>query len=482
MASLLSCYVRAMDVLMVTAELAPYLRATETADAVAALSQALAQAGHRVTLALPRFAGLEESGLMVARRLSELPCRDADPITVYDGQLPSGVGIVLFESAQLEPRDGVYGDGKDYADNPLRFATLARAAVALCEQRAQQGKRFDVVHAHDWPGAMMTLVAGAPPIVLTIHNPERQGSLTWKELDALNLPLDEAQRERLKAGARANVLRAGVLNSKVVTTVSPSVAAELRDVETYGALASALTESGEEVFGVLGGVDYSVYNPSTDTALSTRYDAEAPEKKGNSKTALCRELELELEPERPLVVYAAPIDKDFGAHWVASILPQLLKLDVNLLVVGSGTSKALLRQFGAAKLKRMPNYRFIESSSPAEQRKALAAADIALCPGQLQRTGLAARVAQRYGAVPVACSLSGNRDAIVDCDANLQSGTGFLFAPEDAEQLLSATERAVAASHVPGWGRLRQRIMRLDLGWEGPARRYAQLYRMALKA
>ncbi len=465
---------------MVSAELAPYLRATETGDAVAALSQALAQAGHRVTVALPRFEGLEEAGLMVARRLSELECPGSDPVTVYDGQLPSGVGVVLFESPQLKPRPGVYGDGKDYADNATRFATLCRASAALCRQRAQQGKRFDVLHAHDWPGALLTLMSGVPPVVLTVHNPDRQGSMTWKEVDALGLELDDAQRERLKAGSRANLLKAGALGAKVVTTVSPSAAVDLKDSAAHDPLASALLEGEVEVFGVLGGVDYSVYNPATDTALSTRYDAEAPEKKGNSKTAFCRELELELDPERPLVVYAAPIEKDFGAHSVASILPQLLQLDINVVIVGAATSKALLRQFGAAKLKRLPNYRFIETGSAAEQRKALAAADIALCPGQLNRSGLAVRVAQRYGAVPVACAIAGNRDAIVDCDANLKAGSGFLFPPDEPEGLLVATERAVAASHVAGWGKLRQRLMRLDLGWEGPARRYAQLYRMAL--
>lgn len=472
-----------MDILMVTAELAPYMRESEAGDAVASLSRALTQIGHRVTVAMPGFEGVEQAGLMVARRLSPLELPTGERVTVFDGQLPSGVGVVLFESERLSPRRGAYGqDGKEHPDNPARFTTLCRAAVALCQQRAQQGMPFEVIHAHDWPGAIISLLPRPLPVVLTVHDASRQGSITVKEFDGLGIDADAEQRERLRFGSRANLLKAGMLSANVVATVAQSAAAELRDPELFGAMATSLAEMGVEVFGVLGGVDYAVYNPATDTALSSRFDAEAPEKKGSSKTALCRELEFELDPERPLIVYAGGIEKERGADLVAAALPGLLKLEANVLVVGTGDSKSLLRQFGSAKLKKLPNYRFIDDGSGAPRRRAIAAADIALCPDRARKSGHDVRVAQRYGAAPVALAVSGSRDAIVDCDAELLTGTGFLFEEDRADALLAAVERASAACYRPGWGKLRQRIMRLDLGWEGPARRYAQLYRMALKS
>jgi starch synthase len=69
-------------------------------------------------------------------------------------------------------------------------------------------------------------------------------------------------------------------------------------------------------------------------------------------------------------------------------------------------------------------------------------------------------------------------DAVVDCDADLETGTGFLFDKPSAAGLVGATERALTAyASEAGWARLKRRAMRLDLAWDRPARRYAQVYR-----
>jgi starch synthase len=188
-------------------------------------------------------------------------------------------------------------------------------------------------------------------------------------------------------------------------------------------------------------------------------------------------MEFELDPERPVVVFAAPLfDTESGADSVLSVLPALLKQEVLVVLAGSGGSAG--KALGAAKLKRLGNYRWLDTSAPSVQRRVLAAADIAIIPSRSHHSGHAVRIAQRYGAVPVAIAASGNRDAVVDCDASLGSGTGFLY--DEPEQLLACLERALAACRHPNWGSLRRRVGRLDLGWERPARRYAQLFRMAL--
>jgi starch synthase len=61
-----------VDILMVTAELAPYARASRAGDVVAALSKALCQLEHRVTVAIPRYPGFDAGGLLAARRLTPL--------------------------------------------------------------------------------------------------------------------------------------------------------------------------------------------------------------------------------------------------------------------------------------------------------------------------------------------------------------------------------------------------------------------------
>ncbi len=463
---------------MVTAELAPYSRATETADSVAALSRALVQLGHQVTVAMPKPAGLEASGVMVARRLTPLQVGE-ESVTVYDGQLTSGVSVVLLESDTLTAREDVFAlDGKEADDNAERFCMLSKAALALTEQK---GEGFDVIHCHDWPASFVTLLGGKTPTLFTIHNPDSAGSVSLKQLESWGIATDAALKEKLKLGARPNLLKGAALSADVATTITPSYAAALSSAVSGGEggpLGEALTEAGLEVHGVLGGVDYSIFNPATDTSLAFRFDAEQSELKGSCKTAVCRELELEVDSERPLLVMVGNLDKDSGADLVVSAAPELLGQELQLIVAGAG-GKALVKQLGAAKLRRASNYRFIETEKSADYRRLLGAADIALCAGRTIGSGHSVRVAQRYGAVPVATDMPGNRDSIVDCDPELTTGTGFLFADCSADGLRTAVGRALVATRLPSWGALRRRVVRQDLGWERPARRYAQLYRLA---
>ena len=65
----------------------------------------------------------------------------------------------------------------------------------------------------------------------------------------------------------------------------------------------------------------------------------------------------------------------------------------------------------------------------------------------------------------MARATGGLRDTVIDCDAPLETGTGFLFDEATPAALLGATQRALAAFASPGWPGLRRRVMRLDLGW-----------------
>src|SRR5207237_909294 len=100
-----------------------------------------------------------------------------------------------------------------------------------------------------------------------------------------------------------------------------------------------------------------------------------------------------------------------------------------------------------------------------------------LVPSRFEPCGLVQLYAQRYGALPIAHGVGGLLDTIVDCDSSLETGTGFLFAEPTAAGLLGAVQRARAAFAHPRWDALVRRVMRLDRGWERPARRYEQIYR-----
>lgn len=455
---------------MVSAELAPYARGSEVGDVVAGLSKALRQLGHRVTLALPRHPGFEASGLLMARRLTPLSIGGAD-LTVLDGQLASGVELCLFDDPPLYDRPSVFGEGEGYSDNLARFAVLCRGAAALAQQRAEQGKPFEVVHAFDAPtAAVPLLLKHLPemrlPTLLSVMNPGNVGRFASGAHAAF-------PGLRGLIGDSLSLLELGLGSAQLVATGSTDAARELGSPRVSGSLAPNLV--GERAPHAVGtGLDYAVFNPATDTAIPARFDAEDASSKGRCKSAVLSELALELELDRPLLFAVAATPAE--AKLLLGALPALLKNDIAIV---ASVPQSELDELTRIASDYPSDLARIKDDTDAGRRRALSAADFALCLDVSNLTPASVQAAQRYGAVPIAQARGAATDAVVDCDAELETGSGFLFDGPSSADLVGAATRAFAAYGSPGHARLRRRVMRLDVSWERVARRYAQLYRRA---
>ncbi len=480
-----------MEITFVTTELSPFVKVGGLADVSTALPKALRALGHSVTIVMPRYPALEEQGLLLARRLTPLKFTLGDrtfEAMVLDGRLASQVDLVVVDLPGLFDRPGVYGErGEDYADSALRFAALSRAAAELVRQRVAGGRAVDVVHCNDWPTALVPtylrqLVAETPALsavrtLLTIHNVAHQGVFPKATLPTLGLPWDLFAVDHLEFYGGINLLKQGIVSADVVTTVSPTYAREIQTPECGEKLEGVLSLRGEALVGICNGVDPAVWNPATDAALLARYDAEDPSNKARCKGALQQELGLPIEAHAPLVAGVGRMVEQKGTDLVAAAIPRLLRAtDAQVVVAGDG-DPALVAAVEAAVAKAHGRAVFVRAASETLVHRIFAGADIALVPSRFEPCGLVQMYAQRYGALPVAHATGGLRDTIVDCDAQLETGTGFLFDTPTADALLGGIERAVAARALPRWAGLVRRAMRLDRGWERPARRYEQVYR-----
>jgi starch synthase len=357
-----------------------------------------------------------------------------------------------------------------------------RAAAALAAQRESRGAPFDVAHLHDWASAgSASLFASARspvPTVLTVHDALSRGLTSPSALTAFGItgtPSDECRE-----GTAVSLLALGASASDAVTSVSSTVAADLADAARFGSLSRVLAQGGTPVTGIASGLDYAVYNPATDSALRSRYDAEDVANKGSAKAELLRTRGLDLDPDRPLVV-AIVDDTDSGGALVERSIDALLKSDVALFVLVQNDAE-LAERIGRRRLDFPDRLAVASSDNDPVVRRSAAAADLVLLPAPYEATGFLARVAQRYGALPIVHGTGAHLDAVVDSDAALETGTGFVFDGSSVEGLLGATARGLSAYASPRWSTLRRRVMRLDLAWDRPARRYVQVYRQAALA
>ncbi len=331
------------------------------------------------------------------------------------------------------------------------------------------------MHAH---GSLAGLVAAhldapRPPLALTIYDAARAG---WFDTSVLS-GLEPALAEKLNVGGRACALGLGLSEAGMVLTPSASYAATLADAAVTGPLAERFARLSEPVVGVPTGLDYATHNPAVDAALEARYDAEDAWLKARTKGVVLREHRLDLDINPPLVVFPGPLDRAHGADLLLEALPSLAKERLSLIVV-EGEGEPLLETFRNARQAQPDALALVERRDDAGFRRLMAAADIVLLPTRAAPSEMIHAVAQRYGALPVALATGTRLDGIVDAEASLETGTGFLFDGAKPGELVGALGRALAAyADEDGWQRLRRRVMRLDLGWDRPARRNAQLYR-----
>ena len=475
-----------MEILFVSPEVVPFSKVGGLGDVVGALPKALRALGHKVTVLSLRYGSIDPAEHALARRLVKVKVHLAGETVdaeVYEARLPSGVTVVFLGGPRVSDRPGVYGEGATpYEDNHLRFGLLCRGAVAWMKM---QSKVPDLVHLHDWstgiiPALLKHAAKDDPRLasvrtVLTIHNAAHQGSFPVATL--ADVGLHHADAQRMEFYGQASWLKAGIVDADRVTTVSPTYAREIVTPAGGASMDGVLRAHAKGLVGILNGIDPGVWNPSTDPHLLSRYDVVDPLPKARCKTALQKALGLPARPDTPLLGMVARIDTQKGLDLLLGCASQLLRQDLQLVVQGSGDPE--LTAALAALSKEMPEkFAFRSEYDDGLAHRIFAGSDLFLVPSRFEPSGLTQLYAMRYGAVPVVRNTGGLRDTVVDCDASLGTGTGFVFDELTPDAFYGAVARGLAAYAQPErFAALRRRVMRIDHAWDRSARRYAAIYR-----
>jgi starch synthase len=307
-----------------------------------------------------------------------------------------------------------------------------------------------------------------------------QGVFPKDDLATIGLGWDAFRVEGIEFYGGLNFLKQGIVDADALTTVSPTYAREIQTPEQGARLDGVLRKRSDALVGIVNGVDYGVWNSATDPALAARFDAEDFHSKARCKGALQSETGLALDVQAPLVAFVGRLVPQKGADLVARVLPKLLRATGAQVIIAGDGDPTIARTLADATAKFEGRAVFVQAASEPLVHRIFAGADLVLVPSRFEPCGLVQMYGQRYGAIPVAHATGGLADTIVDCDAKLETGTGFLFDKPEADDLLGALERALAAMTLPRWPALVRRVMRLDRGWEGPARRYEQTYAAVL--
>jgi starch synthase len=476
-----------MKILHVASEVAPYSKTGGLADVLGALPRALAALGHEITVVTPRYRSIDPERFGLARRLRGLATplgADTVAVGVFEGQAASTprVRVYLVDHKPSFDRDGLYGDAKgDYADNARRYALLGSAALAVA---AEFGAWPDVVHGHDWQAGPAILFAKRswgdlklPKTVFTLHNLAFQGLFPEKVVDELGLPRQYYTSEGFEYYGQASFLKAGLALADRLSTVSPRYAREIQTADHGLGFDGLLRARSKVLHGILNGVDYDIWNPERDIHLPATYSAEAPAGKRACKAALQRELELPVRADVPLSGSISRLTDQKGFDLILAALPKILEADAQYVVLGSG-DPALESAFRKLQTRFPKKLAVRIGYDEALSHRIEAGCDLYVMPSKFEPCGLNQMYSLRYGTPPIVRATGGLDDTIVDFDARSRSGTGWKFEPYDADALVAAWSRALAAfRNQTDFAALVKRCMTQDFSWHRAAEAYAQLYR-----
>jgi starch synthase len=477
-------------VLIIGSEAVPFAKTGGLADVLGALPSALARLGWDVTLAIPRYRGTDAGTLIETFPVSVGGY--TQNIGFFEAALDDGARALLVDCPDLYDRAALYGDGHvDYPDNPRRFAMLVRAAF---EFAGRAGRAPAIVHAHDWqaglaPVYLRTLyrthpVLGGTPAVFTIHNLAYQGLFEADWLPRLDLGWELFSIDRLEYWGRISLLKGGITDARIITTVSRTYAAEIQMPDLGFGFDGILRSRAPDLVGILNGIDTTEWDPSRDRFLAANYDATHLDQKARVKRALLQQYGLPVDDEsmaRPLVGMISRMVDQKGFDLIAAVASDLVALDAAFVVLGTGESRyqEMWRRLAAEHPLRIGAHIGFDE---ALAHQIEGGADIFLMPSQFEPCGLNQMYSLRYGTVPVVRAVGGLADTVRDCTPRSRGATGFVFREYTGEAMLAALRRALDVFRDKRrWRLLQLAGMRQDNSWDHSAREYVTIYERAIR-
>ena len=404
----------------------------------------------------------------------------------WEGRTETNIPIYFLEKDEFYDRSFLYGSPVrgDYQDNAERFITFSRAVQLLCTTLDWFPNIF---HLHDWQTALISAYFQLnwrydprfrrSGTVFTIHNIAYQGVFPAGYFSLAQLPPSAYSMQGIEFWGQCNFLKAGLVYSDFLTTVSPRYALEIQTKDFGFGMEGILGERKNSLQGILNGIDTQAWDPANDMLLPANFSAEDLAGKKVCKETLCARMGFPEDIRSyPLLGMIGRLATQKGFDLFEKIAPNLMKLPVNLIILGTGDAaiEEKLREMETlypGRLKLL--FQFDEELAHTIE----AGVDIFLMPSRYEPCGLNQMYSLRYGTIPVVHATGGLDDSVEDVMEEPDSGTGFKFYDYSPQAFLAAIKSALELFvQKQKWIGIQKRAMSRDFSWDRSARDYVHLY------
>lgn len=441
-----------MKVLFIASECAPIAKVGGLADVVGSLPKALKKLGVDISVLIPFYGAVKlkkEEIKLVLKKATIFFDGKEERFNLWQTTLPkSKVPVFLIENNKYF-KGNIYietdASSGGNAAEVKRFFFLSMVGVKLAETL-----KIDILHCHDWHTAIIPFLIKKEKLqlknLLTIHNLQYQGLYPYKVVNQLL---------GTKFTKDVNCLKQGILNAKIITTVSPTYAKEILTKKHSAGLKSVLLKRKNDLHGILNGIDKINYSL---------------DKKQADKRKLQKICKLAQNSKIPVMGLVGRLTEQKGFDILNPILDELGKMDLQLIVLAAGDPKYEKMLIKAA--KKFPDKFFINIKFDAKLAQQIyAGADMFLMPSRFEPCGLGQMIAMSYGTVPIVRAVGGLKDTV----KNLK--TGFVFKDYISQELLNVIKKALKTfQNKKIWKQLQINGIKQDFSWNKSAKKYLEIY------
>jgi starch synthase len=472
-------------IMYVASEAVPFIKTGGLADVVGALPKCFNKEYFDVRVIIPKYQCMKEEFKGQLQYVTHF-YMDIGYRNEYVGVLElehEGIHFYFIDNERYFSGYRPYGDIRFDLE---KFAFFSKAALSILPVI---DFKPDIIHCHDWQTGLIPVYLKERfqlgefyrgiKSVITIHNLRFQGTWDVKTVrDITGLSDYYFTPDKLEAYKDANYLKGGIVFADAITTVSNTYAEEIK-TEFYGEkLDGLLRARANNLRGIVNGIDYEEYNPATDPYIAKTYDAKTFRKeKVKNKTALQRDLGLEVDPKKMMIGVVSRLTDQKGFDLVSYIMDELCQDEIQLVILGTGEEQYenMFRHYAwKYNGKVSANIYYDEAMS----HRIYASADAFLMPSLFEPCGLSQLMSLRYGTLPIVRETGGLKDTVEPYNEFESTGTGFSFQNFNAHEMLTAIRYAeqVYYDKKREWNKLVDRAMAKDFSWNSSAKQYEEMY------
>jgi len=469
-----------MNILFVSAEVAPFSKAGGLADVAGSLPQALSHYVASIQVISPLYGQIDcdkYSIIPTSYKGSVELGEDRFPYTLHSTTLTDGkIQNWFIENETFFGRQGIYTEenGAGFEDNNLRYYFFQLVVLDVLKR---QLFNTDLLHCNDHHSGLLPglLKSGSSSIrsVFTIHNFLYHGHFSERELELL--PNDLKNLTTKTQWDNYSALLEGIDHADLVTTVSSGYARELLSGEDIDSHSHKHILAAQNKFsGVVNGIDTEYWNPELDSFTPFHFSQDRMDGKLKNKRELLAQSGLDLDESAPLIGSISRLVENKGFPFIVDLLDEFVAAGAQFIFLGSG-DPVITEQLHAASKKHPGRIAFDAGFNEPLAHLIEAGSDLFLMPSRFEPCGLNQLYSLRYGTIPIVHNTGGLGDTVKNYKLN--AGTGFVFEPYTLAALKSAINQALDIFiDKKQWAALIKRAMDQDFSWGRSALQYYKLY------